>query len=181
MTVSTEKEQPPASAEEMRDIQLSVLKELVDDPNVEVKTLAEELDLPYQTVNGIIMDFVRAMVHTYGEVNWPDRVRGLFNKDVEDRELRLTTDDMNILKSLVTRFHKKKLEKIERVKPGTQAKKAAGGQQGEVVVYTDTYTNPQPQPPQPQQRPPTQEEYMKSMGFNLPQVPYMDAITLMKF
>ena len=184
MTVSTEGEQTPpkeqASASElvlqpresMKTLQLSVLKDLTDDVNIEaLKTLAEELDIPYQTVNTIVMDFVRAMIGTYNEVDWPDRVRGLYNADITDPELLLTSEDMNILKAVVSRFHKKKLEKLTRktVKAQTQAPAQA--------VYADSYGKQQPQPQPP--KPPTPEEYMK--GFGLPTVPYVDAITLMKF
>lgn len=182
MTVSTEGEQTPpkeqASASElvlqpresMKTLQLSVLKDLTDDVNIELKTLAEELDIPYQTVNTIVMDFVRAMIGTY-KVDWPDRVRGLYNADITDPELLLTSEDMNILKAVVSRFHKKKLEKLTRktVKAQTQAPAQA--------VYADSYGKQQPQPQPP--KPPTPEEYMK--GFGLPTVPYVDAITLMKF
>ena len=186
MTVSTQsKQSKKQKSEDMKDIQLSILKEMVDDPNVEIQTLAEEMDLPVQTVNGIVMDFVRAMVGTSKEVDWPDRVRGLYNKGVDDVELILTPEDMNVLKAVVSRFHKKKIEKINKSVGGAVAVPPSSE-----VVYADSYSGTggggqsqqqqQPQPPQ-LQRPPTQEEYMRNMGFNLPQVPYVDAITLMKF
>jgi hypothetical protein len=121
--------------EDMKSIQLSVLKELVNDVNADIATLSEEMDLPFQTVNGIVTDFVRLLVGTRKETDWPERVRKLYNKDVTEPELLLTSEDMNILKAVVNRFHDKKVEKMSRVK-----KKEAP------MVMTDNYAQQQPPP-----------------------------------
>ena len=84
-----------------------LLKELAEHPDEPYEQIAVEMEIPPEMANKTINDFVKFLIGTHREADFPERMRAHYNSLVRLDRNKLTGKDMMTLMSLINKFHQK--------------------------------------------------------------------------